>query len=214
MATTKFVLSEELKKVFQHFNECLFNNVLRVPEHVFQPDKKVVFQFQPNFGNIIVGLEMAGLSLPELLNYYLHQMVHIYNYHKEIIDCTSNQYHNKHFLKAAIGIGLFVSHYKNQGWSSTSLARPNAEFYSPSEESQKKLQEAIKALKIDELLWKTALKEVASIRKNRKPKQCFLKYVCECPSHNSIRSGRRPNGKFPLKARCDICGAAYKYVEE
>jgi hypothetical protein len=49
-----------------------------------------------------------------------------------------------------------------------------------------------------------------SMLRDNRPKQCFLKYICQCsPPHNSIRSGRRPNGPHALHIQCLMCGANF-----
>jgi hypothetical protein len=51
----------------------------------------------------------------------LHELVHLANYTARIRDCTSNQYHNRHFRDRAAGVGLACERMSPYGWAKTSL---------------------------------------------------------------------------------------------
>ena len=54
-----------------------------------------------------------------LLTRLLHEMIHVYNFRKGVIDCRANQYHNKAFLVVAIKVGLICVPHRSQGWVTT-----------------------------------------------------------------------------------------------
>jgi hypothetical protein len=56
-----------------------------------------------------------------VLETLLHEMAHLFNAVRGIRDCSSGQYHNKHFKAAAEEFGLKVERTGNKGWAFTSL---------------------------------------------------------------------------------------------
>jgi hypothetical protein len=73
----------------------------------------------------------------------------------------------------------------------------------------------LEKLEIDVKTLERGKKEIRkAIKEKGRSKVCFLKYECGCPPpHNSIRSGRRPDGSHPLKAVCMVCGKSFNCVE-
>jgi len=200
---------KELEKVFKIFNKHVFGNKLKFPKHILQPDKKVVFRFVPESYSFLIGSKFSTLKHCNLLSEYLHEMVHIENYRLGIIDLTSNQYHNKQFLKTALGVGFYVSKHKNQGWAVTQFKK-GLDFEKPVPLIEKKLTSCLKQIDIDLNSIDLGQLEVLRISTLQPAKICFLKYVCKCaPPHNSIRSGRRPDGPNPLNILCKECGSGF-----
>jgi hypothetical protein len=69
------------------------------------------------------------------------------------------------------------------------------------------------ATEMNKAVLKKVKKEIASLPR-KSDKSYTLKYECGCePPHNSIRSGRRPDGPNPLNAMCMDCLTYYKCVE-
>jgi len=223
-------LPSELTKVFDFFNARLFDSKLVCPPHVVQPEKKSVFRFKVNPIRIEIGLgfgDFNDCTSRHILSDYLHQMVHIYNFQNKIVDCSSNQYHNKRFALFAVAVGLFVNKYKNQGWSRTSyisqfesvpssVVTMNSKEICPSMDSNQKLQNWLEEIMtdIDVNMWTEISHQIRKMRSKAKP--CFLKYICKCkPPRNNIRSGRRPtsDGFHPALISCGICGGKFLYSE-
>ena len=219
MRQNKFSAIAQLEQIFHHFNATLFQNRLCLPVHVIQVDKKVVVRYEGKSRHMTIGDKFATATIQQILVEYLHEMVHMYNQVLGVDDCTS-QYHNKHFMSAAIGIGLHVVRTKSQGWAitgTTPFQDVKADDYrKPPQESEANLLKAIAALKISERDIETTQKQMRDIlKKTKPPKPCFLKYECQCPPpHNSIRSGRRPTGPHAPKITCKVCKCDFVCVEE
>lgn len=136
-------LYNELYRAFDHFN------------HVFADGKlpKVVITIQESgrrnaygwFGNGFWTDKLAGDVVPEinlsaeylsrgpeaLLETLLHEMAHLWNATVEDVkDCSSGQYHNKHFKVAAERFGLDVSRDGKRGWAYTRLTDMSREVIS------------------------------------------------------------------------------------
>jgi hypothetical protein len=146
----------------------------------------------------------------------LHEMIHIKNHQEEVQDCTTNHYHNKYFLNVALEVGMVVIKHKTQGWSITTTMLPRnvveRDFVrKPTSENREKCQKAFIAADLDRNLFKRVCTEMRSKAKQEKPtKTFFLKYVCNCPPpHNSIRSGRRPDGPNALNVHCENCHSKF-----
>lgn len=75
---------------------------------------------EESFNEIAFNLE--HFSTPEqLLSTLLHEVAHSLNHKNGIEDCSSNQYHNKHFKKQAEELGLKTLEIKGKGHASTEL---------------------------------------------------------------------------------------------
>lgn len=199
----------ELERIFRYYNEGLFDGSLRIPTHVIQHDKKVVFRFVASSYYIVVGSCFGTAG--DVLDPYLHEMVHIYNFSRKSPDITSNQYHNSFFSDIALYVGLHVIRHKTQGWSITSFKKPtNGEYESPEAEAIKRRDAVLKGMVLDTDLIDRARKEMRQTVESKKPKPCFLKYTCSCPPpHNSIRSGRRPDGQHAPNITCNRCKTVF-----
>lgn len=208
------LLVEEIKKLFSDVNKGVFSNKLETPTISIQTDKKVIFKFSPEFDTLIVGSKFAKASLDEILSSLFHEMVHISNFSKGIIDCTSNQYHNKKFVNSALDAGLFVMPHKTQGWGVTKLeitAKDAKHAREPSEKSLSIRRKVIDSLTFDRGVIQKSQKAMSKQLASRGHKICLLRYVCDCPPpHNSIRSGRRPDGDHPLQITCNQCHSEFK----
>jgi hypothetical protein len=202
----------ELEKVFDVLNQAFFDGKLPTPSFLIQIEKKVIFRFVPESYNLVIGSKFAESSLEQILVDMLHKMVHIYNKNRNMCDCTSNQYHNKKFLEVALRVGLFVTRHKTRGWGVTHLSKENNKSTrKPFPRDVEYRSKVLKKLSINTEVIEQAQSEIAAIVQAKgKSKVCFLKYECGCPPpHNSIRSGRRPDGLHPLNATCMICGKPF-----
>jgi hypothetical protein len=79
--------------------------------------------------------EFLGRDVFDITETLVHELVHLANYVAGIRDCSSNQYHNRHFRDCALSVGLTCERVGPYGWAKTEL--------SP------KLRERIAALKPD-----------------------------------------------------------------
>jgi len=205
----------ELEQLFWCMNKGFFNNKLRLPTLVVQPEKKVILRFVSDSFHIVVGSKFGKITVKGLKESMLHEMVHIKNYLSEKIDCTSNQYHNGKFLEEALKVGFFVQSHRTQGWGVTKFLVPKKKvgevgsFFRAPTLAVRNRDKILKHCKVDEKILQSAKKE---IRKCLTPvKKCFLKYACSC---NSFRTGKRPDGKHPPKVVCLDCGQPYICVEK
>jgi hypothetical protein len=86
----------------------------------------------------------------------------------------------------------------------------------PTRDAATRLGEVFALIKFDKTIFKQAKSEIRQQAKEDKPsKTYFLKYVCNCPPpHNSIRSGRRPDGPNALNIQCQNCHSTFVCVTE
>ena len=112
-----------------------------------------------------------------------HELAHFINYLKDVKDCSSNQYHNKHFKKVAEGLLLSVEKGK-RGYA-----------YTKETESFKLMMEEFKPNK-----------EVFNIFQSNKDKKKVgsrLKlYMCSC--------GVKVRCAVELKAKCLLCEGEFE----
>jgi hypothetical protein len=118
-----------------------------------------------------------------------HELAHYINFSKGINDCSSNQYHNKHFKAQAERLLLKVERMGKKGYAKTS----------ESEEWLKMLEEF------------KPNKEVFNFCQNHQEKakkpQLNLKYVCDCGY--ICRSSR-----IDFSAECNYCQTTFKRCEK
>jgi hypothetical protein len=206
-----------IRSLFQHHNKNLFNNSLKIPRIEIDFDRKFIMRWIED--TIYVGVEIAAISLPELHCHIVHEMVHISNADQNIEDVGVNQYHNKLFCNKCLNLGFFVVRHWTQGWSlNTTLPLRNVRdknmFKFPTQHDRENLLKVIKEFKLHRSEFSNNIACVRSQISAKTPsKTFFLKYVCQCPSpHNSIRSGRRPDGRNSLDIKCKRCNCDFNCV--
>lgn len=118
-----------------------------------------------------------------------HEVAHYFNNSLGIKDCSSNQYHNKHFKKVAEMLLLKVEK-TNKGYAYTELT----------EELKRIILEEFKPLKNAFNLFQ-GLKADKKKQKSRN-----LLFMCSCGF--KIRSAK--NEEKPLMAYCGYCGEDFK----
>jgi len=207
----------ELGNIFHFLNKNFFGSKIDPPVFVIQIEKKVIFRYVSESHHLIIGSKFASASVDQIVLNFFHEIVHIYNYSRSKIDCTSNQYHNRYFLEIALEIGLYVLRHKTRGWGVTQLEiddkQKNARIPNPI--ALKHRRQMLGRLSVDISVINKGKEDIRkSIQLRGTRKICFLKYECACPPpHNSIRSGRRPDGGNPLNATCMVCGQLFTCVE-
>jgi hypothetical protein len=209
---------KEIERAFNVLNEKLFGGKIKRPAITLDIKRKVSIRFIG--GVIYIGSEFPQLDLHDVLACLLHEMIHVLNFQNKVIDCTANQYHNKkYFLSVALAVGLVVSKHKAQGWSLTTTSIPKGGFNPDILQIPPKqaIQKRVKAFS-EVALNRAAYNEAKAYIEANRPgpaAPCFLKYICKCPPpHNSIRSGRRPDGPHPLRITCQECGGQFTCVDE
>ena len=222
----KAAILTELERVYELLNEKLFEGSLKPANIVIgrgadYPKRKVTLRYFNDSKNLVVGADFHSLDYGDLPLALLHEMIHIKNDQAEVVDCTTNHYHNKAFLIAALAVGLVVIKHKTQGWALTTTMYPRnvveKKFISkPTKETSIRLAEVFALIKFDKTIFKQARSEIRQRSKEDKPsKTYFLKYVCNCPPpHNSIRSGRRPDGPNALNIQCQDCHSTFVCITE
>lgn len=209
-------LIHQFYSAFRILNEIIFSNKIKPFSISFDHQQKVAFKYSDD--ELTIGVDIANISIKEMPICFLHELVHIFNNQSSVIDIAGH-YHNKKFMKAALDSGLFVIKNKSQGWSITSTFYPrnvvNKDFVQrPSREKAELRIKAINSLKFDPTLVKNASVEIKSFVKQKISKTFFLKYECNCPApHNSIRSGRRPDGKNALNIICQDCNSKFHCIQ-
>lgn len=212
-------ITSEVERAFNILNKELFaSKLLPVPVFI-QTKKKVSLKWMVDSKSLIIGVDFVKLSSNEILVTLLHEMIHILNYQKGILDVTINQYHNKHFLEHALRVGFVVIKHKTQGWSITTTIFPRnvverTYIKKPSKESNNIRNILFNQIDLNALILRKSNIEINNIIRGEKPtKTFFLKYQCNClPPHNSIRSGRRPDGPNALNIQCLNCRSQFLCV--
>lgn len=202
---------KNFEKVYKIFNDEFFKGQLPKPNFSVDMKKRGVLCFKPP-SNIVLCKDFPESTLVDIFDNIIHQMVHIENYLSGIEDFSSSQYHKKSFYNRALQIGLNLAYSTTQGWSIvySTLGQYQGNVRLANKKNRDKLKEVYSGIQIniDQLIefqndLKLSLDET-TVRKS------LLKYVCQCkPPHNTIRSGRRPNGPRPLDIKCNICGEKF-----
>lgn len=210
----------EMQNAYQILNQGLFKGELPSVKFSILPKRKYAIKFLHEEHAIVIGQEFADLDQVDILPNLLHEMVHVFNEKRNIEDVTANQYHTtKYFLPIALSVGLVVIKHKSQGWSITSVVIPRnviqKEFVRrPDQAAIHKRNVVFEQIKFGHFL--EIQNEIKKANCSKPPtKTFFLKYICNCPPpHNSIRSGRRPDGANALNLMCMNCNSKLVCVEE
>jgi len=206
---------QELLKVHKRFNQEFFGSKLKTPNFSLQLNRKYALRFNaPN--QIDIGSYVLNLAMYQTFDALLHQMIHSYNYKRGVVALGKNRYHKKEFLQVALLVGLVVCRHKSRGWYHTTsgdgpyfLYFDEKDIRFPSKESIENLRRIYDELDFETNIFQIAKEKFQELASPRK--EFFLKYVCNCPPpHNSIRSGRRPDGEFPLHITCNDCHTTFK----
>lgn len=194
-----------LEETFQHFNETKFNNELPEPIITIQTKAKTksygwcsIIPFWQNTKNeeeqyyeINISAEHLDRDIVDIIGTLIHEMVHLYNVHKGIQDCTKTGSHNEYFKAEAERVGLIVEKLKGKGFAHTT----------PSDA----LKAEIMALNIDEEVFCISrIEDVQSKKTVRKSSQ--INMVCSC--------GKKLKVKAEMNIICGDCGERFNVVEE
>ena len=126
-------LLQELYRAFDYFNEVFADGKLPKVVITIQEAgrKNALGWFGKGFwsdkitgdgvSEINLSAEWLNRSPEGILETLLHEMAHLKNAVNGVRDCTSGQYHNKHFKRAAEEFGLKVSRSGNKGYAYTQL---------------------------------------------------------------------------------------------
>jgi hypothetical protein len=211
----------ELEKTFQILNDSLFEGKIKPVSFSVQIKKKTSLKWTSELNSIIIGGDILKLELKEIPGILLHEMIHIFNVQQQVVDVTTNQYHNKSFLQLALGVGFYVIKHKTQGWAITGTIFPRNVIQRdyikrPTKEKRKLRNETFNSIQFDVSAFKLGQADIREKIKLEKPtKTFFLKYQCNCPPpHNSIRSGRRPDGPNALNIQCQNCRSQFECVTD
>lgn len=206
-----------ISSLFRHHNKNLFDNSLKIPKIEIDFDRKFIMRWIDD--TIYLGAEIVSTSLPELHCHVIHEMVHISNANDGVEDVGVNQYHNKAFCNKCLDLGFFVVRHWTQGWClNTTLPLRNVRdknmVKTPAPDARETLSKSIKSFKLLKGEFGNNIACIRSQISSKIPsKTFFLKYVCQCPApHNSIRSGRRPDGRNSLDIRCKRCNCDFSCV--
>ena len=214
-------LISEIERASNLLNKLLFDDKIQPFQISIQIKKKVSIKWQVDIETLVIGVEFLQLEFNDILGVLLHELVHISNYQRGITDVTINQYHNKHFLASANQVGLVVIKHKTQGWGITSTVFPRniverTFIKRPLKNVIVRRNKVFQEIKLNEKLLTESRVDLQNRIKNEKPvKTFFLKYECNCaPPHNSIRSGRRPDGPNALNIQCMNCLSKFECVTD
>jgi hypothetical protein len=192
----------EIKTLFSICNKKFFNNSLSCVNFKINPNSKKTCYWSNKF------FEIGFIENKQnFLISFLQELIHVENFQKKIQDVGTNSYHKKSFLEKALQIGFFVIKHKTKGWSLLCLEHPRNVIFEkfcikPNLDSNKKLIEFFHSQNLNF--------EIIPAKK----KNYTFKYVCKCPSHNTIRSGRDPSGHNPLSAKCLICNSNFEFFSD
>ena len=214
-------LVSELERIFGILNKELFGGELEPVHFTFQLKKKISLRWMADLDRLVIGADFSNLELEDVPVVILHEMIHISNHQKRLPDVTANQYHNKNFLKVAVDVGFVVIKHKTQGWAITSMVYPrnvvqHVYIKRPCKVASQRLNKIFDSIVLDKKAFKAGLADIRDrIRVEKPTKTYFLKYQCNCPPpHNSIRSGRRPDGPNTLNIQCMNCRTQFECVTQ
>ena len=138
-----------------------------------------------------IAFNLEHFTTPEeLLSTLLHEVAHSMNHMNGIEDCSSNQYHNKHFKAQAEALGLETHEIKGKGHASTTLTDFGAKRWK-------------KALSI--LAGAFDLTAIGGEQAKKKGRNTNL-LKAQCPCEQTIRASR---GVIEAGVRCDVCGCQF-----
>lgn len=210
----------ELSKVYDALNKELFD--AQLPHPVFRIDltSKEAFRYRGDHSRkISIGSGFISIPANRIPDALLHVMVHIFNFGKNVEDCSPNQYHKRSFLNEALNKGFSVVKTSTRGWGVTTSfhadwLEKDLEIKHPTPAKAARLRQLYATINIDSDALQSFQEELKTQLAASKPKRRFLlKYSCGClPPHNCIRSGRRPDGPHQLDITCNLCGN--KFVAE
>lgn len=210
----------ELSKVYDDLNKGLFE--AQLPHPIFRIDltSKEALRYRGNQSRkISIGVGFISIPANRIPDALLHVMVHIFNFGKNVEDCSPNQYHKRSFLQVALDKGFSVVKTSTRGWGTTTSFRADwldkdLNIKHPTPAKAARLRRLYTTIKIDLDVLQGFQEELKMKLAESKPKRRFLlKYSCGClPPHNCIRSGRRPDGPHQLDITCNLCGQ--KFVAE
>ena len=139
-----------------------------------------------------IAFNLEHFTTPEeLLSTLLHEVAHSMNHMNGIEDCSSNQYHNKHFKTQAEALGLETHEIKGKGHASTTLTDFGAKRW------KKALTILAGAFDL------TAIGGEQAKKKGRNTN--LIKAMCEC--ENVIRLSR---GVLESGVTCNQCEEMFK----
>jgi len=207
---------EELYSIFSFLNQSFFQKNIEHIDIGFCFQNKTSVDWNAKKKNLFFGSEVFFLTYQEFLISFLHEMIHIDHFQKDVKDVGTNSYHKRSFKDRVVENGLYSVKHKSQGWSIilTDLPRNVVEAKNidiPDEKSISKrldiFDQALKNFDLQKIY--TSLFNMARNLTQEK-KTYTYKYKCKCPPpFNSIRSGRRPNSPSPLQANCLSCGCSF-----
>jgi len=124
-------VTDRLVEAFNFFNEELGTN-LDAPVFTLIPNRGRQSYYgwywqgrwkdgKKTLPEINITADTLKRDVDDVCNTLIHEMAHYKNNVEEIVDCNSNQYHNKHFKKRAESFGLEVERLKNKGYAITKL---------------------------------------------------------------------------------------------
>jgi len=208
-------LIKELQRSFEILNSKLFGGTLKTPDFVFIPKKKVVLRYITDTNQMVLGGDFGSVDVATLLVCLLHEMVHVGNFAKGVVDCRSNQYHNKEFMQSAVEVGLICVRHRNQGWVTVpTYLKGSKDAVFPTDSILTARIAAIDSIRFDKEILRQAKGALTQLTRRQRTAIYFLKYECSCPPpHNSIRSGRRPDGDHPLNIVCQNCNTKFFCVD-
>lgn len=207
LESKKIVALNNIQEIFSKLNSSFFSNSLK-PVPMSFCESKTGFNFSKNF--LFLDSSIFFLSNEEILIRLFHEMIHISNFQHDLKDVGTNSYHKKSFMSTAVEKGFYVARHKTQGWCLILLDYPRnvtkeRNIVKPKEAHVRKRIESFNEI-ITNFDWNSFFASKLPIVGK---KNYTYKYECACPSMNSIRSGRNPNGPNPLKAKCLVCDSLF-----
>ncbi len=155
---------------------------------------------------VVVVAEHLDRPAADVFETLVHESAHAMNYQRGIDDCTTSQYHNQHFKRAAEQLGLAVEQMKHYGFAKTSLLPATAERY---EKEIARLDQALTVFRQKPLSVVTGGGggTTGGAGTEDKPKEGRLrKAVCRCPF--IIRLAKATIEATTI--RCETCGRPFE----
>lgn len=188
----------ELERAFHAFGDLAFRRKMPMPVITIQTKgrKRVVGWFskerwqngQPKkLPEINLCAEHLAEGLENIAEVLLHEMCHLANYLDGVCDCSTSQYHNRHFKRRCESIRL-TCQKGPRGWAYTEL--------SP------ELREIVRQVSLDPEAFKMYRAGAEYRLATAQPERRFRRYTCPC-EEKVIWASRG------LDATCNLCLKVY-----
>lgn len=204
------------ERLFDYLNDKLFEKSLTLPVFSMKDATRFAFRYIPQTHGMVIGRKAFREDFELTAVDLIREMIHESNYLNGVVSSSSinnRQYYTRQFASLARQVGFYVVLAPPRGWRTLRLdpVDGDAERLDPEPDDRDFLRATLKRSRA-----------AAAIDfgdhlsgDGKKSRRYQLKYICGCkPPHNAIRSGRRPDGRYPLHITCDLCHKSFRLADQ